>query len=235
MEINKVYYMDCLEGMSLIKDKTVDMILCDLPYGTTDCKWDTVIPFEPLWKQYNRLIKDNGAVVLFSAQPFTTALINSNFKNFRYCWYWKKNNVTGGVFAKVQPMRCIEDICVFYKKMPTYNPQGLVKLKEPKFTKPNLKTEVYKWDGSSGSIQEYTNYPKHLIEFSRDREKLHPTQKPVALCEYLIKTYTNEGDLVLDNCCGSGTTLKACKNTKRNFIGFENNKKYFEVAQQRIA
>ena len=232
--INKVYNMDCLDGMKMISDKSIDMILCDLPYGVTDCKWDSIIPMPDLWARYKGIIKDNGAVVLFSIQPFTTTLINSNRKDFRYCWYWKKNNVTGAPFARVQPMRCIEDICVFYKKMPTYNTQGLIELNTPKINVNDSKESIYAYR-SGVSVQKYTNYPKHLIEFKHDKERLHPTQKPVALCEYLIKTYTNEGDVVLDNCCGSGTTLKACRNTKRNFIGFETNKKYYEIAVNRVA
>lgn len=234
LKINTLYNMDCLKGMQLIEAKSIDMILCDLPYGLTDCKWDSVIALDLLWEQYNRIIKDNGAIVLFAIQPFTTKLIHSNRKHFRYCWYWKKNNVTGAPFARVQPMRCIEDICVFYKKMSTYNPQGLVKLEKPIINKVNDKTDVYTYRGKA-NMQKYTNYPKHLIEFKRDKERLHPTQKPVALCEYLIKTYTNTGDLVLDNCAGSGTTLKACKNTKRNFIGFETDKRYYNVAIERLA
>ena len=233
MEINKIYNMDCLEGMKHIKDSSIDMVLCDLPYGVTNCKWDSIIPFKDLWIHYNRIVKQNGAILLFSIQPFTTKLIHSNFKDFRYCWYWKKNNVTGGQFAKVQPMRCIEDICVFYRKKPTYNPQGLIKLEKPIVNKPDKSTNVYNRRNKE-SVQMYKNYPKNLIEFRRDSKKLHPTQKPVALCEYLIKTYTNEGDLVLDNCAGSGTTLRACKNTKRNFIGFETNKHYYQVAVNRL-
>lgn len=224
---------DCLELMKEIEDKSVDMILCDLPYGTTDCKWDSIIPFESLWEQYSRIIKDNGAVVLFATQPFTTKLIQSNFKDYRYNWYWKKNNATGGQFAKVQPMRCIEDICVFYKRKPVYNPQGLIKLDNSKLNKPNLKTSIYSWNAKS-SIQKYTNYPKHLLEFKRDENKFHPTQKPVALLEYLIKTYTNENEVVLDNCIGSGSTGVACVNTNRNFIGIEKDKHYFNVAKNRI-
>ena len=207
-----------------------------MPYGTTACKWDSVIPFEPLWEQYNRLIKENGAIVLFSAQPFTTKLIQSNIKNFRYCWYWKKNNVTGGQFAKVQPMRCIEDICVFYRKKPTYNPQGLKRLDNLRIHKGNTKTKVYKWRGTN-SIQEYTNYPNHLIEVKTDvtnKNRLHPTQKPVKLLEYLIRTYTNEGETVLDNCMGSGSTGIAAVNTNREFIGIELDSKYYDIAEQRI-
>lgn len=227
---------DCLELMKDIEDKSVDMILCDLPYGSTDCKWDSIIPFEPLWDQYKRIIKDNGVISLFSIQPFTTKLIHSNLKMYRYNWYWKKSNVTGGQFAKIQPMRCIEDICVFYKHKPTYNPQGLIKLKEPKIQLAK-KSNIYEFR-SEYSIQEYTNYPKHLLEFknevSSNKNRLHPTQKPVALLEYLIKTYTNEGETVLDNCMGSGSTGIACINTKRKFIGIEMDRYYFNIAQNRI-
>lgn len=224
--------------MKDIPDKSIDLILCDLPYGITDCKWDSIIPFSELWDRYNRVIKNNGAVVLFAAQPFTTKLIHSNLKNFRYCWYWKKNNVTGGQFAKVQPMRCIEDICVFYKKKPTYNPQGLERLVKPRYIiAEKHHSNVYQWRGEN-CIQEYTNYPKHLLEFknevSSNKNRLHPTQKPVKLLEYLIKTYTNENGVVLDNCMGSGSTGVACVNTNRNFIGIELNDKYFEIAKQRI-
>lgn len=205
------------------------------PYGTTECKWDNIIPFAPLWEEYKRVIKPNGAIVLFAAQPFTTKLINSNLKNFRYIWYWKKNSPTGGQFAKVQPLRCIEDIVVFYSKKPTYNPQGLVKLEKPKKTLVNNKSELYKWRGLHQQFQEYTNYPKNIIEFAKDNKRLHPTQKPVALLEYLIKTYTNEGETVLDNCMGSGSTGVACVNTSRNFIGMELNAEYFNIAIKRIA
>ena len=235
----KLYKGDCLEIMKNITDKSIDMILCDLPYGTTDCKWDSIIPFEPLWEQYKRIIKDNGAIVLFATQPFTTKIISSNLKEYRYNWYWKKNNVTGGVFAKVQPMRCIEDICVFYKKKPTYNPQGIVKLDKSRL-------EIHK--GNENSVYRiskndtkhetfYTNYPKNVLEFKNDnmnKDRLHPTQKPVPLLEYLIKTYTNPGETVLDNCMGSGSTGVACINTGRKFIGIEMDDGYFDIAKSRI-
>lgn len=224
---------DCLELMQTIPDKRVDLIICDLPFGVTRCDWDSVIPIAPLWKQYKRIIKDNGAIVLFASQPFTTKLIHSNFKEYRYNWYWKKNNATGGAFAKVQPMRCIEDVCVFYKRKPTYNPQGLVKLDKPIINKGNYKTDVYKWRGKD-STQEYTCYPKHLIEFKKDKTNLHPTQKPVTLLEYLIKTYTDAGETVLDNCMGSGSTGVACINTGRKFIGIELDERYFNIAKERI-
>ena len=230
---------DCLELMKNIPDKSVDLILCDLPYGTTDCKWDSVIPFSELWKQYDRVVKNNGAIALFSAQPFTTQLINSNIKRFRYCWYWKKNNVTGFCFAKYQPMRCIEEICIFYKQAPLYNPQGLKRLEKPRIRKKsNNNRNVYDKSLNGDAVINYTNFPKHLLEFDNEaannKNRLHPTQKPVKLCEYLIKTYTNEGDTVLDNCMGSGTTGVACVNTGRKFIGIEKDEKYFEIAKQRI-
>lgn len=222
--------------MQDIPQNSIDLILCDLPYGTTACKWDNIIPFKPLWEQYNRIVKSNGSIVLFSAQPFTTKLIHSNLKDFRYCWYWKKSNVTGFSYARYQPMRCIEDICVFYKKLPTYNPQGLKRLEKPRKRK-GKRTEGGVYDSetlSNSYVSHYTNYPKHLIEYSKDENNVHPTQKPVALLEYLIKTYTNESDTVLDNCMGSGSTGVAAINTNRRFIGIERETKYFEIAKQRI-
>ena len=223
--------------MKDIPDGSVDLILCDLPYGTTDCKWDSVLPFDQLWAEYNRLLKPNGAAVLFSAQPFTTQLIESNRKAFRYCWYWVKDRATGFTFAKYQPMRKVEDICVFYRKMPTYNPQGILAIEKPKTLKRKKEREdhIYKM----GSLmKEYTprfkNYPKNVLQFNCERG-LHPTQKPVPLLEYLVKTYTNEGDTVLDNCMGSGSTGVAVKRVGgRHFIGIEQNKVYFDIAQERI-
>ena len=233
-----LYKGDCLEIMQEIPAKSIDMILCDLPYGTTACKWDQPLPFPLLWEQYNRVIKENGAIALFSVQPFTTKLIHSNLKHFRYCWYWKKNNATGAQFAKVQPLRCIEDICIFYKKKPTYNPQGLIKIEKPVERVINNTSNVYKWRGKETYKQQYTNYPKHLIEFKNEaagnKNRLHPTQKPVALLEYLIKTYTNEGEIVLDNCAGSGSTGVAALNTGRQFIGIEKEDHYFNIAKERL-
>ena len=226
--------------MQDIPDKKIDMILCDLPYGMTDCKWDSMIPLDALWEQYKRIIKDNGAIVLFSAQPFTTKLIHSNLKNYKYNWYWLKNYATGFCFAKYQPMRRVEDICVFYKKQPTYNPQGLVKLDKPRIKKGKLKEDSVYGKSSLNKTHksEYTNYPKDVLEYINEaksnRNRLHPTQKPVALLEYLVKTYTNEGDIVLDNCMGSGSTGIACINTGRKFFGIELNDKYYEIAKQRI-
>lgn len=231
----KLYQGDCLELMQDIPTGSVDMVLCDLPYGVTACEWDNIIPFAPLWKQYKRVTKPSGAMVLFAIQPFTTALINSNRQNFRYCWYWKKNNKTGGAFARVQPMRCIEDIAVFYRKAPTYNPQGLVKLEKPIIKKPVIK-EIYQYRGK-GSVQQYTGYPHHLLAFKNEAmsgNRLHPTQKPVKLLEYLVRTYTNEGELVLDNCMGSGSTGVACLKAGRRFIGIEKDEKYYKTASERI-
>lgn len=303
--------------MQDIPDKSIDMILCDLPYGITDCSWDSIIPAAELWKQYRRIIKNKGVIALFASQPFTTHLINSNKTDFRYCWYWKKNNVTGGIFAKVQPMRCIEDICIFvtdkgnegrhmelrkyffdeleksglkrkdinallgnkmashyftygqqfaipnaesYKKLQTtgyfqkpyeeivamyesdgaadvqtYNPQGLEKLETPIINECHRNMQVYKNDVDT-SIQWFTNYPTHFLEFDGlpTAGRLNPTQKPVELLEYLIKTYTNEGETVLDNCAGSGSTGIACMNTGRRFIGIEKDAEQFEIMENRI-
>ena len=233
IELNSIYNEDCLEGMKRIPDKSVDMILCDLPYGTTKNKWDSIIPLGKLWEQYERVIKGNGAIVLFGSQPFTTALNNSNTKLYRYEWIWIKNNSTGFQLANKRPMKKHEIISVFYNKQPTYNPQGL----QP-YGKVNKRGSMGdNWDEMSSNqyIQKYTNYPTQLLEYSYDKEKLHPTQKPVALFEYLIKTYTNEGETVLDNCMGSGTTAIACLNTNRNFIGFELDKEYFDMANERIS
>ena len=235
METNIIYNEECISGMKKIPDNSIDMILCDLPYGVTDCKWDNIIPFNVMWREYHRVAKINAAIVLFSVQPFTTKLIASNMKYFKYCWYWKKNNITGSAFSKVQPMRCVEDICVFYKKLPKYNPQGLVKLEKVKITQPK-KCSIYEWRGKNPSVQQYTNYPKNILYFDgvNSKERQHPTQKPLELIEYLIKTYTDENDIVLDNCMGSGTTAAACINTNRKYIGFETDKKYFEAANERI-
>ena len=224
---------DCLQLMKQIPNKSIDMILCDLPYGTTACKWDSVIPFEPLWEQYKRIIKDNGAIVLFGSQPFTTELNHSNLKMFRYEWIWIKNNSTGFQLANKRPLKKHEIISVFYRKQPTYNPQGLQvygKINKRKSTGDN-------WSEMNNNeyIQRFTNYPTQILEFGYDKEKLHPTQKPVALLEYLIRTYTNEDDIILDNCMGSGSTGVACVNTGREFIGIELDENYYNIAKNRIS
>ena len=246
IELNKIYNEDCLVGMDKIDDKSIDMILCDLPYGTTSANWDTIIPFEPLWIQYKRIIKDNGIIVLTSVQPFTSLLVVSNLKMFKYQWYWLKSRATGYLNAKKQPMRNVEDVCIFYSNQPTYNPI-LTKKDTKNIRKNGLKNPKNKKDTIYGSqkicqINEFREIPIDMsypnsticIDCENNSKTIHPTQKPVALFEYLIKTYTNENDLVLDNCIGSGTTAIACLNLKRNFIGFELDKNYFGVANERI-
>lgn len=224
---------DCLNAMKDIPDSSIDMILCDLPYGTTACRWDIIIPFESLWKEYKRIIKNNGAIVLFSKQPFTTELIHSNLKDFKYTLVWEKDNHDNPLMAKKRFLNVTEDINVFYKKQCTYNLQGIIKIN--KLTKQGRGESLsQKNKRKTEYLQEYTNYPKNILKFKRDLPNIHPTQKPVALLEYLIKTYTNEGDLVLDNCMGSGSTGVACINTNRNFIGIELDEKYFKIANDRI-
>ena len=235
--------MDCLDGMKLIPDESIDMILCDLPYGTTQCKWDSIIPFEPLWKQYSRVIKDNGAIVLFGSEPFTSLLITSNLKDFKYNWIWQKNKCTGFLNAKKQPLNDNETISVFYKRQCTYNPQMTVaeKIYKRGFVTRDKEKDIQQSDnyGEQKSFLQVDNglrYPKRIQYFDNNftREQLHPTQKPVALFEYLIKTYTNETEIVLDNCMGSGTTAVACINTNRNYIGFELSEEYCKIAEERI-
>ena len=236
IELNKIYNEDCLDGMKRIPDKSIDMILCDLPYGTTACKWDTIIPFEPLWEQYERVIKDNGAIVLTSDEPFTSQLINSNIEKFHYKWIWKKSYSTGFMNANKMPLKNVEDVLVFYKKLPTYNPQGIIEANKKQVRKRDKGTTIYNDMGlkEGAYTQKFTNYPKQVIETTKKEKTYHPTQKSVALFEYLIKTYTNEGETVLDNCIGSGTTAIACINTGRNYIGFELDKRYFDIANERI-
>ena len=220
--------------MKNIPDKSIDMILCDLPYGTTHNKWDNVIPMESLWEQYNRIIKDHGAIVLFSQMPFGASLIMSNPKMFRYEWIWEKNQAAGFLNAKKMPLRKHENILVFYKHLPTYNPQGLIKLDEPIQEEGSANRNGKNYGVADKSfIRTHKNYPTDIITFSKDAG-YHPTQKPVDLLEYLIKTYTNEGDTVLDNCMGSGSTGVACVNTNRDFIGMELNEEYFKIACERI-
>lgn len=236
----ELYRGDCLELMNNIPDKSIDMILCDPPFGTTSNEWDKPLPFGELWGQYNRIIKDNGAIVLFSQMPFTAKLICSNLKDFRYEWVWQKTKCTGFMNAKKMPMKSHENICVFYKKLPTYNPQGIktgVSIKTGRSRKGNSRNYGKTGCGNPEYIQTTTGYPKDIICFANPSNKghIHPNQKPVALLEYLIKTYTNEGDVVLDNCMGSGSTGVACVNTSRKFIGIELDEGYFEIAEQRIA
>jgi len=236
---------DCLERMKEIPDGSVDMILTDPPYGTTACKWDSIIPLEPMWKQLKRIIKPNGTIVMTASQPFTTTLIASNINMFKYCWVWEKTQATGFFNAKKRPLVAHEDICVFYDKQPTYNPQKTTGHKPinsyTKRAEVQNKTEVYgkcSKDMSGGG--ETDRFPRSVKVFSSDKQKnkstkfMHPTQKPVALMEYLIKTYTDEGETVLDFTCGSGTTGVAAKNLNRSFIGIELDENYFEIAKERI-
>ena len=240
---NKNYELfndDCLERLKAVPDKTVDMILCDLPYGTTQCKWDSVIPFEPLWEQYNRIIKDNGAILLFSSQPFTSALVMSNPKMYKYEWIWQKTHPKGHLNAKKMPMRAHENIEVFYKKPPLYNPQMTHghkrKVANTNYIRESDGNSCYGREARNTSYDSTDRYPLDVQVFSNadQSKKLHPTEKPVELLEYLIKTYTNENDLVLDNCMGSGSTGVACKNLNRNFIGIELDENYFKIAKERI-
>ena len=237
IELNKIYNEDCLEGMERIPDGSVDMILCDLPYGTTACKWDEIIPFDLLWEQYERVIKDNGAIVLTASQPFTTKLINSNINLFKYELIWDKVKPSSGLHAKQQPLRQHENILIFGKNKIEYNPQ--MEKTELRIDKPRVANNGEAFGGKN-VLRQHNNkgfkYPRSILKVSNadQRGKVHPTQKPVALFEYLIKTYTNEGETVLDNCMGSGTTAIACLNTSRNFIGFELDKEYFDIATNRI-
>ena len=232
----ELYKGDCLDVMNDIPDGSVDFILTDPPYGTTACKWDSIIPLEPMWEQLKRIIKPNGAIVMTASQPFTTTLIASNMKMFRYSWVWEKEQGVNFQHAKRQPLKIHEDICVFGIESPVYYPQGLIPCninKSNKFKGGNLGH-----CGSESKRSEYkqsvTNYPKSIQKFNRQRG-LHPTQKPVVLMEYLIKTYTNEGETVLDFTMGSGTTGVACGNTGRKFIGIELDRDYYHIARKRIA
>lgn len=242
----ELYKGDCLELMKNIPDKSIDMILCDLPYGTTACKWDTVIPFEPLWEQYNRIIKNNGAIVLFGSEPFSSKLRMSNLKMYKYDLIWEKERPTNIFTIKYQFGKVHENISVFYKNLPTYNPQMEPSIQPNNNDKRKNKSQISKMNSIetkhntiSKISDEYNpklRYPRDVLKFSRGtrRGTYHPTQKPIPLLEYLIKTYTNEEDTVLDNCMGSGSTGVACVNTNRNFIGIELDKDYFNIANERI-
>jgi DNA modification methylase len=237
--VYQLYHGDCLELMQKIPDKSIDMILCDLPYGTTACKWDVIIPFEPLWKEYKRIIKDNGGIVLFGSQPFTSLLVTSNLKLFKYEIIWDKVATTSGALATKQPIKKHENILVFYKKQPTYNPQMEEGTQWSRAGKNRKTPAIYSEIKEMGKPQSDTTnlkYPKSIkvISNANRLNRLHPTQKPVTLCEHLIKTYTNESETVLDNCMGSGTTGVAAINTGRFFIGIEKDDKYFEIAKKRI-
>ena len=242
IELNKIYNEDCIggRGICLIPNESIDMILCDLPYGTTMAKWDKIINQEELWTQYRRIIKPRGAIVLTSSQPFSSALIYKNLDIYRHSWVWEKNNSADYANANCRPMKIHEEVLVFSfahdvapaKVKMIYNPQGLIPVNKP--NRRGRHSETTGHFRENEYIQKYTNYPTTILRFASDKDKIHSTQKPVALFEYLIETYSNEGDLVLDNCIGSGTTAIACINTKRKFIGFENDNTYFELANKRI-
>ena len=245
MDIDKIYNEDCLEGMKQIPDASIDMILCDLPYGTTANRWDNVIPANALWNEYLRIIKPEAAIVLFSSGRFTQKLIESCEALYRYKWIWVKNKKTNFVNAKNRPLAAYEEICIFSKAV-TANGKGQRMKYFPQGLKPYNKIEKRK-TSKFGSIagkrpcqklstfKAYTNYPCDVLKFDSPTKFSHPSEKPVPLIEYLIKTYTNEGELILDNCMGSGTTAVACINTNRHFLGFELEKEYFELACKRIA
>lgn len=228
---------DCLDLLKWLPDNSVDLILADLPYGTTQCAWDAVIPFEPLWREYLRVAKPNAAIVLCAAQPFASTVVASNPKHYKYEWIWEKGNATGFLNAKKQPLRAHESAQVFYRSQPTYNPQMTSGHARKTSKRKTVNSECY---GKALTLTEYDSterYPRSVQFFSSDKQtaNMHPTQKPVALMEYLIKTYTNPGDTVLDNTMGSGTTGVAAVNTGRNFIGIERDPGYFDLAVKRIS
>lgn len=235
----KLFLGDCLEVMKEIPDNSIDLILCDLPYGTTACKWDSIIPFEPLWGHYNRIAKPTAAIVLTASQPFTSALVMSNPKMFKYAWVWEKNKGTGHLNAGRMPMKYHEDICVFSKGPTTYNPQ-ITTGHRPMNRATNKQNNIYGRHGSVESGGATTRKPRSIIKCNvvnndgSSGARLNPTQKPVELMEYLIRTYTNEGEIVLDNCMGSGSTGVACINTGRSFIGIEYDEDQFYGAANRI-
>lgn len=233
--IDKIYNEDCLEGMKKIPSGSIDMILTDLPYGTTACAWDEVIPFEPMWEQYLRVIKENGAIVLFGSEPFSTKLRSSRLDLYRYDWVWKKSRFANQMLAHKQPLKITEDIMVFYRKQPTYNPQGLKRVN--KVTRQGITVSDNNGGGlrADSYVQEYTGYPRNVLEFASASNTVHSTQKPTALLSYLIKTYTNPGETILDSCTGGGgSSIIAALHTKRHFIGFELDEYYYQVSQDRI-
>jgi site-specific DNA-methyltransferase (adenine-specific) len=241
LQPNNIYLGDCRDLMMRIPDKSIDCIICDLPFGVTRNKWDSVIPFDILWQNYNRIAKDNAAIILFAQDKFTAKLMLSNEKYHRYNLIWKKGERTSGFLnSKRMPLRNHEDVCIFYKKLPVYNPQFTEgkplhgkghAYKNKDSTNNNYGEFKQLEDNRRGSTQKY---PKSILNFERPHPPIHPTQKPVELCEYLVRTYTNEGDLVLDNTMGVGTTCLAAKNTQRRFLGIEKEEKYFNIAKERL-
>lgn len=239
MELNKIYNEDCLTGMSRIADKSIDLILCDLPYGKTKCNWDKALPFDELWQHYNRIIKDNGAIILFSKQPFTSDLVNSNRAMFRYELIWEKTRSGNNMNVKNQPSSIHENIEVFYKRQPTYNDLKFVVDNKYIDKRKSIRNSIYHSEHYSGVMKrkadDGTRHPQSILPFNSVwRRGMHPTEKPVELFEWIIKSYSNEGDLILDNCIGSGTTAIACINTNRNYIGFEKEEKFYAMCNERI-
>ncbi|MDO9304623.1 MAG: site-specific DNA-methyltransferase [Sulfuricurvum sp.] len=241
LEINHVYNEDCLVGMKRIPDKSIDMILCDLPYGTTHCKWDSIIPLDLLWEQYERIIKDSGAIVLTAQSPFSEVLAVSKLDLFRYRWVWEKTEATGHLNAKKMPMKAHEDILVFYKKLPTYNPiktQGHERKTASRNRSLQQNNHYGKMADAVTTYDSTERYPRSVLKFAKEKQymNLHPTQKPAALFEYLVLTYTNKGDTVLDNCMGSGTSAVVCIKNERDFIGFENDVEhgFYDIILERI-
>lgn len=233
MELNTIYNEDCQEGMKKIQDHSVDCIICDLPYGTTRNKWDSIIPLNSLWEQYERVIKRNGAILLFAQTPFDKVLGASNLGMLKYEWIWEKENGSGFLNAKKAPLKAHENVLVFYKEPPTYNPQ-MRQGGKPYKCKHGKGSSNYDKQTQVVSESNGERYPTSVIRFSRDRDAFHPTQKPVDLIRYLVRTYTKEDELVLDNCMGSGTTAIACLREKRNFVGFELDKDYYKKSMDRI-
>lgn len=248
MQLNKTYLGDCLELMQQIPEKSIDMILCDLPYGTTNCSWDSIIDLEKLWVQYLRITKENSPILLFAQTPFDKILGASNIKMLKYEWIWEKTHATGHLNAKKMPMKSHENILVFYKKLPIYNPQktdghvrkvSSAKNRASCIDRRNeLDTYLYNKE-LPDKVSDYDSterYPRTVLKFKTDKQTnaLHPTQKPLALCEYLISTYSNANDIVLDNCAGSGTTGLAAKNLGRNYLMIEKEEKYFNIIKQRL-
>jgi len=239
MKTNQIYHGDCLDLLPSIPDKSIDMILCDLPYGTTNCEWDSIIPLDKLWAEYERVIKDNGAIVLTANAKFTITLGSSNMRLFRYKWVWYKSLKLRFLNANKMPLTQHEDILIFYKTLPTYNPQKILKHKIPK-KKPQLRRgDRYIGFGISKDVYVIPDdymFPSDVLEIDNPNSKSeHPTQKPVALFEYLIRTYSNEGEVILDNCSGSGTTAIACLNSNRRFICMEKDETYYKASLERIA
>ena len=234
MEIDKIYNMDCLEGMKQIPDGSVDAIICDLPYGTTANKWDSIIPLEQLWSQYKRIIKRGAPIVLFGSEPFSTMLRMSKLSWYKYDWIWKKSRGADFIHANQRPLKIHEIVSVFCEKAAPYHPQGLKQCHKVR-SNANKHGSVHRdWNHEDKYVAEWENYPTTMLEFGNDGDGFHPTQKPVDLLRYLVRTYSNEGDTILDNCIGSGTTAVACIKEKRHFIGFELNKDYYDKACQRI-